>query len=289
MTSVDTAIVTPSYAADFERCRLLCESVDRFVAGAPHHYLLVAGHDVALFRKLESARRTVVDERDLLPSFLHAVRDPTSLFRRHVWLSARLAPLRGWHVQQLRRIAIAEKLDEPTLVYCDSDMVFLRPFDCAAFRRGEALRLYRREGVLPAIEGTDHKAWAANAGVTLGLPPGVGAGHDYITTLIAWRRQAVLGMIDRIETVHQHRWIEAVASTRRFSECILYGRYVDEVCGGAGHFHDDREFCRIYWWGPGLDERGMADFVAGMEPHQVAVGIQSFTATDLGPLRKFLA
>src|SRR5690606_41504601 len=27
------ALVTASYSADFERCRLLCESVDRFVTG----------------------------------------------------------------------------------------------------------------------------------------------------------------------------------------------------------------------------------------------------------------
>ncbi len=61
----------------------------------------------ALFRQLETARRTVIDVRDLLPSWLHSFRDPTSLFRRRIWLSLRTAPLRGWHVQQMRRIAIA--------------------------------------------------------------------------------------------------------------------------------------------------------------------------------------
>lgn len=286
--ATSAAIVTPSYSGDFERCRLLCESMDRFVTGHSRHVLLVAGHDLARFRALESARRTVVDERDLLPSWLHAVRDPTSLFRRHAWLSTRLAPLRGWHVQQLRRIAVAEKLPEASLVYCDSDVVFLRPFDCGAFWRGDALRLYRRDGALSAMRGTDHMNWSINAGYALGLPPAQQSTHDYITTLIAWRRDAVLGMIARIEAEHQRHWVEAIAINRQFSECILYGRYADEVLGGAGHFHDDRELCRVYWSGPGLDEAGMRDFIAGMEPFQVAVGIQSFTGTNLDPVRKLL-
>lgn len=287
-TTMSAVIVTPSYSGDFERCRLLCESVDRFVTGHTRHVLLVAGHDVARFRALESERRIVIDERDLLPSWLHAVRDPVSLFRRHVWLSTRLAPLRGWHVQQLRRVAIAEKLEEEILVYCDSDVVFLKPFDCGALARGDAVRLYRRDGALSAMRGTDHMNWSVNAGFALGLPAGQGSDHDYITTLIAWRRDAVLGMLARIEEKHRRHWVEAIVINRQFSECILYGRYVDEVLDGAGHFHDNRDLCRVYWSGPGLDEAGMRAFIDGMKPYQVAVGIQSFTGSNLDPLRALL-
>ncbi|TGR93421.1 hypothetical protein EN852_038880, partial [Mesorhizobium sp. M2E.F.Ca.ET.209.01.1.1] len=50
------AIVTASYAPDFERCRLLCETIDRHVAGMAHHYILTEHRDVALFRQLESGR-----------------------------------------------------------------------------------------------------------------------------------------------------------------------------------------------------------------------------------------
>ena len=55
-TTATTAIVTASYAPDFERCRLLCETIDRFVTGASHHYILVEQRDVALFRQLADAR-----------------------------------------------------------------------------------------------------------------------------------------------------------------------------------------------------------------------------------------
>ncbi len=282
------ALVTPSYAGDFERCRLLCETVDRFVTGATRHYLLVAGQDVARFRVLESSKRIVVDERDLLPPWLHGLPDPLSFFRRQIWLSTRTPPLRGWHVQQLRRIAIAAKVPEAALVYCDSDVVFLKPFDLSAFWRGDALRLYRRDGALPVGAPRGHAHWAASAGHALGLRRETPHPHDYISTVIAWRRDTVQSMMRHIETRHARHWVEVVAARRHFSECILYGRYVDEVLNGDGHFHDSSQFCRVYWSGPRLDEESLRRFVATMEPGQVAIGIQSFTGTELGLVRRLL-
>ena len=84
-----TAIVTASWDQDFERCKLLCETIDKYVSGFTKHYILVDSKDVALFRKLESTQRVIIDERDLLPSWLHAFWDPTYLWRRRVWLSLR--------------------------------------------------------------------------------------------------------------------------------------------------------------------------------------------------------
>jgi hypothetical protein len=283
------ALVTPSYAGDFERCRLLCESADRFVTGASRHYILVTGSDVARFRVLEGPNRIVVDERELLPGWLRSVPDPFSLFRRRIWLSTRTAPLRGWHVQQLRRISIAERVPEAALVYCDSDVMFLKPLDLSAFWRDGALRLYRREGALPLDGGGGHAGWYESAGHALALPPGNAKPHDYISTVIAWRRETVLSMIRHIESRHGRHWVEVVTSRRHFSECILYGRYVDEVLAARGHFHDATQLCRVYWSGPSLDEQGLRTLIESMEPEQVAIGVQSFTGTDLSLLRRLIA
>ncbi|KFB11133.1 hypothetical protein EL18_02177 [Nitratireductor basaltis] len=280
------AIATPSYGPDLERCRLLCESIDRHVSGMDKHYLLVSGRDVSRFRQLESRRREVVDERDILPSWLHDLPDPTSLLRRRIWVSTKLPPLRGWHVQQLRRIAIAAHIPQKTIAYCDSDVLFLKDFHLAQFWHGSALRLYRRDDALPA-DG-DHLTWSANAGRTLGLPAEPVPPHDYISTVIAWRRDTVLSMMRHVESRHGTSWVQAVARVRKFSECILYGRYVDEVLHGAGHFHADRSLCKVYWDGPGLDVAGLEHFAASMTPEQVAVGIQSFTGTNLDTLRRLL-
>ena len=81
--------------------------------------------------------------------------------------------------------------------------------------------------------------------------------------------------------MHRRHWVEVVASSRKFSECMIYGRYVDEVIGGAGHFHDAEEFCRVHWNGSALSDDEFRAFVAGMSPEQVAIGMQSFIGTDV--------
>ena len=285
----EAAMVTATYAPDFERCRLLCETMDRYVTGAPQHYLLVEHGDVPLFRQLETAKRTVIDERDLLPSWLHSFRDPTSWFRRRIWLSTRTAPLRGWHVQQLRRIAIAAHVPEDVLVYCDSDVVFVRPLDCGVFSRDGKVRLFRRADVNDTSLDSDQMAWSRNAGRVLGIASPEVTAHEYITTLIAWRRKAVLGMCRRIEDVSGEHWAAALGKRRRFSECMTYGRYVDEVLGGAGHFHGAEEFCRVRWWGKPMSDDELSAFIAELTPEQVAIGMQSFIGTDIARVRRLLA
>lgn len=285
----DAALLTASYAADFERCRLLCETVDRHVSGASHHYLLVEHRDVAMFRALEGANRTVVDERDILPSWLRDIPDPASLFRRRIWLSLKAPPLRGWHVQQLRRMAIARHIHQETLVYVDSDVAFLKPFDCARFWQGGKLRLFRRNDVLLTPGHDEHLIWSRNAAAVLGIAAPQVSPHDYISTLIAWRRSSVLAMLGHIEQVAKRQWAEAVAARRQFSECMIYGRYVDEVIDGAGHYHGSEEFCRVHWTGTPMTDAQFEAFVTTMSGNQVAIGMQSFIGTDLGRIRKLVA
>lgn len=286
MSSV--AMVTASYAPDFERCRLLCETMDRFVTGHGKHYILVEHRDVALFKQLEGPRRQVVDERDLLPGWIRPFPDPTNLGRRRLWLSPRTMPLRGWHAQQLRRIAIASHLEDDALFYVDSDVTFLKPFDCASLWRGGDLRLFRRDGDLLRPVPGDQRIWSANAGKLLGLPVTSAEGHDYVGTLIAWRRETVIGMCSHIERLSGRHWIAAIGRERRFSECMIYGRYADEVVGGEGFFHDGAELCRIHWFAPAPTDEELLAFVAGMAPHQVAIGIQSFTGDNTGRIRRLL-
>jgi hypothetical protein len=282
------AIVTASYEADFERCRLLCETMDEFVDGASHHYILVESRDVALFRQLESPRRSVLDERDLLPSWLHACWDPASLFRRRVWLSLKTMPLRGWHAQQLRRMAVGAHVGEEVLIYCDSDVAFLKRFDCATFSRGGGLRLFRRDNALAGEVNGEHMTWSRNAGAALGIARPAVSPHDYIATLIAWRRDTLLAMLERIQERHGRHWVETIGKARKFSECMLYGRFADEVLGGAGHFHDGRELCKVHWTGSALSDDQFRAFVDTMEPDQVAIGMQSFIGTDLARIRRLL-
>jgi hypothetical protein len=287
--AASAAIVTASYAPDFERCRLLCETLDRFVSGTRHHYLLVEHRDVPLFRQLESPHRTVIDETDILPRWLHVFSDPLSLFSRRIWLSLKAPPLRGWHVQQLRRIAIAAHVAEDVLVYCDSDVAFVKPFDCAAFQQDGKVRLFRRDNAFSSAAPEQHGIWSRNAGKLLGIAAPAVSPHDYISTLITWRRASVTDMCAHIENLHGRPWVQSLAADRRFSECLVYGRFVDEVLHGKDHFHGAEEFCRVHWTGEALSDEAFRSFVGAMTPEQVAIGMQSFIGTDLGRIRRLLA
>ena len=232
----DTSLITPSYAGDFERCRLLCESVDRYVADQPHHYILVANEDVDLFRQLASPKRTIVDERELLPDWLHFLRLPawlpSRLSARPIWWSWRTWPMCGWHVQQLRRMAIAQQVVSDGFLYCDSDMVFVRPFDTTSLWKDQdgkpSLRLYCNPGGihdgLPE-SGALHMDWTRSASRLSGLAqPGFPA-DDFINNMVTWRRDHLLALLTRIEEVSGRSWVEALGRNRSFSECQIYGAW----------------------------------------------------------------
>ena len=293
------ALVTPSWAGDLERCRLLCESVDRHLTGHDEHLILVEPDDVARFAPLAGPRRRVIDERDLLPDWLHRGREPSGRrfwwswrTSRPSWLPVPGLPLRGWHAQQLRRIAVARTGAADAYLYADSDMMFVRPFDVASLWRDGALRLYRVEGGIHAglpEGGATHIAWTVHAARILGLDAPAFPAADHINNLVSWRGDHVRALCERIEEVTGRHWVAAIASARQFSECQIYGAYTHDVAGMAGHWATAEPLARTYWAGDALDAGSLAAFVKGMAPSQVAVGIQSFTGTDPALLRGLLA
>jgi hypothetical protein len=281
------AIATPSYAGDFERCRLLCASIDRFVAGQSAHYLLVEDRDLALFQPLQGAKRRVIAESELLPGWLKSWPDPTSLGRRRVWsgpgaLRRGVPPLRGWHAQQLRKLALPLSCDEDVVLFADSDMMFLRPFDLTGLDAGGATRLYvKPDAITP--EMTEHAGWCAMAAKLLGLPAPRLPGDDYINNLVSWRSDNVRAMMRLIEQRNGRDWVSAVASQRQFSEYMIYGYFVEHVLGleAARHAPDALELCKVYWGGDAAGLASLRSFEDVLGEGQVAVGVQSFIGAPM--------
>nr|WP_206453053.1 DUF6492 family protein [Aurantimonas marina] len=285
-----SAIVTASYRGDLERCRLLCESIDRRVTGFTRHLILVEAGDLALFRQLAGSQREIVDERELLPRWLRPFPDPLSFGRRRLWLSAYGPPLRGWHVQQLRRLAIAATIEEEVMLSVDSDVVFLREFDVGSLSSDGKVRFFRRKGAVATIDPVardEHREWSRRAGDLLGIAAPPWTDTAYITTLLAWRTDTVHDLKRRIEARTDKSWLVALAASRRLSECTIYGRFVDECEDRPDrHAPSDLELCQVYWNGGALGSRELEDFATGLEPHQVAAGIQSFTGTGPDLIRR---
>ncbi len=283
-----TAVITASYHQDFDRCRLLCDSLDRRLLGDWNHYVLVEARDAGQFAALAGPRRRIVDEREILPGWLRPFPDPMSRGNRRVWLSPFTPPLRGWHVQQLRRLGMGRLLSEETIFSADSDVVLLRDFDPASLWQDGRLRFYRRDDGITA-DMQDHVAWVRRAERLLNCtgastPPY----NDYINTLIGWRTDTLKTLLAHLEEVNGTGWVRAVAARRAISECTLYGVYVDSVLHGAGHSPSDEALCKVMWRGPARStvKPSLDSFVAGLEAHQIGIGIQSFIGYDLEDIRR---
>ena len=68
MTTDDRiAIVTPSFARDFESCRDLNQSVIAFLPPQAKHYIIVDACDLNMFRPLANSRTVVAAVEDVLP------------------------------------------------------------------------------------------------------------------------------------------------------------------------------------------------------------------------------
>ena len=275
------AIMTPSYSGDFDRCRLLCASIDHFVTGLSMHYLMVEAADAPLFRALEGPRRKVISDADLLPGWLKPVGNPLPIGPRRLWLSARGWPMRGWHVQQLRKLALPGVAPEDIYVICDSDVVFVRPYDLSSVMAGNKVSFFRRQGAITAdMTALGHVDWCRMAASVLGLPPPVFPHNDYIDNLIIWDRPHVLALQDRIETVAGRSWMEEMVRWRSFSEAMLYGVFVENFTP-EDFATSESPLCRTCWVGERLTEADIAAFLSELAPDQVAIGLQSFI--DVAP------
>jgi hypothetical protein len=270
------AIVTPSYPPDFERCKLLVESLAH-CAPQLRHFLIIDHRDRAMFRALENERTTIIESEDVLSTTF--VRMPMP---QGYWFNWRGFPVRGWIIQQILKIAAATVIDAETLVYVDSDVAFIRPFDDAA------LQIEGRPGLLDTgFPGGRTTEWTRVACRLLGLDADQVEPHGHVGNLICWQRANVLAMQRRIEDSRGIGWQQAIARQRTFSEYILYGCFVRAVLGyaEAGQRPSDVPLIKHSW---GMDistAPAVSDFFAAFDSRTLGVMAHSKDATDLAQMR----
>jgi Family of unknown function (DUF6492) len=276
MSTREIAIVTPSFARDYELCCALNESVLRFVPAPVKHYLFVDRCDVALFRRLEGSRTVVTAIEDILPRGLFKVP-----FSKKWWLSISARyPAKGWLIQQLAKLSAPHVLKEHVVVNVDSDVRFIRPVDLALFEDNGKTRMYRKPGGV--VAGMEHVAWHRNVCRLLGVEPDELPMDDYVGNVISWDRRLVLDACARVEAITGLPWHVAYTRGRKVGEQLLYGLYVDKVVGprSAGVWIDERSWCHTYWGPQALQEADVESFVAALEPDDFAFSIAGYTATE---------
>ncbi len=276
MSTSEIAIVTPSFARDYELCRALNETVLRFVPAPVKHYIFVDRCDLALFRTLAGQRTVVASIEEILPSGIFKIP-----FSKKWWLSipARY-PAKGWLVQQLAKLSAAHVLEERVVINMDSDVRFIRPVDLTLFARNGRTRMYRKPGGI--VAGMNHVTWHHNVCRLLGVETDDLPMNDYVGNVISWDRRTALDACARVEAVTGLPWHVAFTRGRLVSEYLSYGLYVDKVIGAesAGIWIDERSWCHTHWGPEPLLEADIERFVAALKPDDIAFSIAGYTATD---------
>ncbi|MBZ8179107.1 DUF6492 family protein [Oscillatoria salina] len=266
---VTFGIITPSYAPDFERCKLLCESVDKFISPAVKHYLIVDRRDLQLFRQLENSHTELLAVEDILPWWIQRVP-----FLKKAWLSLKTMPLRNWLVQQIVKIATGQEIAEDVAVFVDSDVVFVRPFDFQTFVRDDGKVRFYREPKGNEIQKKVHLKWHQSASNLLGLPDVDLTIPDYIGNAITWKKENVVKLCKHLESVSGRGWIETLANTYNLSEYVLYGIFVERILQSeSGHYNRAENLCNDYWYPEALDDEKLSQLIKKTAPEQVALMI----------------
>jgi hypothetical protein len=270
MKKLDFSIITPSYALDFERCELLCRSIERFVSPPVNHFVIVDQRDLQLFRQLETANRQIITKQSILPWWIKS-----SSFSHHVWLSLKTYPIRGWIIQQIIKIAAAQQIDAAVSVLIDSDVIFVRPFDVHSFVRKGRVRLFRNP-IGNDVQRKMHLKWHQSASRLLGLPNVDMTLPDYVGHIITWRRDHVLQMCQHVEKISGREWIETLGNSWHLGECVLYGIFVDRILKEqSGHYHEEHNICHDYWFPRPLSDEQLEKFIREISIEHLAVTISA--------------
>ena len=274
-------VVTPTYAPDLELFSDLHQSVlQRFPADV-RHVAVVNEIDLPLFRRFEGPRCLVIGVRDVLP------RSVLALPFTKLWMNVRrpVPPLRGWIIQQLVKLAVANQMSERIIIMADSDLVFIRPVNVATFAPDEQARLYRLdEGVDDSLPR--HLRWHRVAHDLLGLPAAPPPPlPDYVSSLNTWDRDVVNRMLRRVEEVTGRRWLEAVGKELHFSEWTLYGVYADQFERAEHVTLTAESLCHSCWDHVPLTAERAASWLSSAGPDDVAYMISAKSHTPLSVRR----
>ena len=133
------AVMTKSFAPDFELCAALNRSVLDNTPDAVHHHVIVPRSDLKLFGRLAGPRTHIRREADLLPRTF--VPMPFSIM---VNLARPFPPVRGWILQQVIKLAAIAASEDDAVLVVDSDAEFIRPFTAEMFVRDGKVRFFRK-------------------------------------------------------------------------------------------------------------------------------------------------
>ncbi|GGF62879.1 DUF6492 family protein [Alteromonas lipolytica] len=263
-------LVTPTFKDDLQRCERLVATAQCYLSGYEKHYLIIDEKEWSLFAHLASAKVVLMTKESLLP-----YRNINLPVLRKWWWGKKTLPVRGWIFQQLCKFAIAEKVDCDAIVFADSDVEFIRPFNLNQLWRGDKLRLsVKLRG--PVLQ-TDRRYlnWYSLAARLFGITSQKNIKHGYIAQLNAFRRDTCLALLDHIAVTAWKPWHRALARELDLSEFILYGAFVEHVQQGNGHWQDFKQLTHSSWFYDIHSADDVQAYLNHLDKEHVAVHVQS--------------
>jgi hypothetical protein len=279
------AIVTPTYHLDYEQFKLMCESMDRFVKGNWHHYVVVSKADYPMFAPFNGPRRTVMENTKILPPWLRYIGKLGRVRSGSFYFSWRTGLIFGWHIQQLVKLSMANFVKEDAMMLVDSDLFFIKPFE---------IDTLIKHGRLPFIKSPTSYAerdqpappFLERAKITLGLSSSTPS-YDYANNIVFWRRQTAIELCDFIAKKHGKHWIAALSGFHTISEGSLYGLFVEHIKkDDMSYLGENFNFAKTLHGDYAIYDEELKAFVNNLEPYHVALGFQSSARFDNQVLRK---
>ena len=166
------AVITKSFAPDFELCADLHRSVLDCSPDSVHHHIIVPRQDLKLFGRLAGSRTHIRCETDFLPrSFV-----PVPFGNFTINLGRPFPPVRGWILQQVVKLAAVAASEDDVVLVVDSDVEFVRPFSCGDVHPGWRGALLRKAPCDHRTAATPHDLAAGRSRIA-GAPAGRSAIH----------------------------------------------------------------------------------------------------------------
>jgi hypothetical protein len=215
----------------------------------------------------------------ILPAWLHHIASPSLFKNRSLWFGFRTGFMIGWQVQQLVKMQMAFAVSDDGLLYCDSDVFFVRPFNVESLQSQGRFRFYRTENLFTA-DNAPNQSYVVSASRQLGLGSDPFPCPSYIDNIVAWHAP--------------RRWHSAIiwkkhpdaldGSARRYyiiSEYSLYGLCRPSVGDRRHLLNQAKIFARL---SQERANRPELIILAESGAEEVAVGFQSFVGTNIDEL-----
>jgi hypothetical protein len=274
-TKIDT--VLPLTLGDYERSTILRRSLDLFFRDLGTCWVVTPDNQLAALQsRIQHPKYRVIPESLIVPElrFYNVVR--TIVGRTH-------RPTQGWAVQQLVKLAIAERIQTEFYLTLDADVICTKPVTCAQLvRDGRAICRQRRADSI-----NEWPQWYDWAERVLGLPrSGINRGvtpallsTTAVLELQAHLESRVAGRLRRFASILPERaylrnllvsWRSYLLRHLPWTEYSLYDTFV-EATGLLGRYHSTDErttisgncvWYRATWptWRPELSFTDRGDF-----------------------------